>query len=69
MSVGLTWYHVRCIEWSDHLLSVKIIHTTLYILAVVDPSKIQSGNQQGTLVIPFMTRLAITKFDHGGEGQ
>jgi photosystem II CP47 chlorophyll apoprotein len=66
--MGLPWYHVHTVVLNDpsRLIVVHLMHTTLvfgwassmalYKLAVFDPMW-----RQGMFVIPFMTRLGITK--------
>ncbi|KAJ0101028.1 hypothetical protein Patl1_04903 [Pistacia atlantica] len=73
--MGLPWYRVHTIVLNDPgcLLSVHIMYTTLvagwagsmalHELAVFDPFDpvLDPMWRQGIFVIPFMTRLGITK--------
>nr|QIZ74270.1 CP47 chlorophyll apoprotein of photosystem II [Uronema sp. FACHB-2429] len=73
--MGLPWYRVHTVVLNDpgRLISVHLMHTALvsgwagsmalYELAVFDPSDpvLNPMWRQGMFVLPFMTRLGITK--------
>jgi photosystem II CP47 chlorophyll apoprotein len=73
--MGLPWYRVHTVVLNDpgRLISVHLMHTALvsgwsgsmalYELAVFDPSDpvLNPMFRQGMFVLPFMTRLGITK--------
>ncbi|KAG6540682.1 hypothetical protein Mapa_018014 [Marchantia paleacea] len=73
--MGLPWYRVHTVVLNDpgRLIAVHLMHTALvsgwagsmalYELAVFDPSDpvLDPMWRQGMFVIPFMTRLGITK--------
>jgi photosystem II CP47 chlorophyll apoprotein len=73
--MGLPWYRVHTVVLNDpgRLISVHLMHTALvsgwagsmalYELAIFDPSDLVLNPmwRQGMFVLPFMTRLGITK--------
>jgi photosystem II CP47 chlorophyll apoprotein len=75
MLMGLPWYRVHTVVLNDpgRLISVHLMHTALvsgwagsmalYELAVFDPSDLVLNPmwRQGMFVLPFMTRLGVTK--------
>ena len=73
--MGLPWYRVHTVVLNDpgRLISVHLMHTALvsgwagsmalYELAIFDPSDpvLNPMWRQGMFVLPFMTRLGVTK--------
>lgn len=73
--MGLPWYRVHTVVLNDpgRLISVHLMHTALvsgwagsmalYELAIFDPSDLVLNPmwRQGMFVLPFMTRLGVTK--------
>nr|CAA34016.1 chlorophyl A apoprotein (51Kd) photosystem II [Euglena gracilis] len=73
--MGLPWYRVHTVVLNDpgRLISVHLMHTALvsgwagsmalYELAIFDPSDVALNPmwRQGMFVLPFMTRLGVTK--------